>query len=115
MKQLHFFLVCSFLFFNYSPLQSLNFITDGPIQIMIHSLNHHGLFSSKESISINCEELCTGTGTFKAPAVTITTKKFEFTGIIDCDVSCVITTQEPFDHTIFQQDGMGTFTFIVQP
>ena len=72
-------------------------------------------YIGSEKMKIMAWNYFKGSGLLKAPEIIIKTKKFEFTGTIFCDQSCVITTEQPFNHTMFKQAGNGKFSFVVKP
>ena len=78
-------------------------------------LNANGEIGAKKEVSIRCSKLFSGKGSLIAPEVTIVAKKFDFRGTIDCSGMCMITTQEPFDETIFTKQGDGKFVINVDP
>lgn len=84
-------------------IQTDSFDTDG------------GEHVASEMIKIDSRSHVRGNGLLKAPKIRIKTKKFEFAGTISCDVSCVIITEEPFNHKMFKRTGMGQFSFITEP
>lgn len=78
-------------------------------------LNADGVIGAKKTVSIRCSKLLSGKGSVIAPEVTIVAKKFDFRGTIECSGTCVITTQEPFDETMFTKKGDGKFIVNVDP
>ncbi len=89
------------LVFFLSPLSYAN-LYYGELQL-------DGTMSSKDVLTLTCREVISGTGLLKAPRIVLKTKKFEFTGTIECDNDCFITAQEPFDENIFTRKGQGKF------
>ena len=75
----------------------------------------NGKLKAREKIKITCGETFSGNGYLDAPIITITAKKFDFTGTIQCDVECVITTREKFDSTMFTRRGEGKFIINIDP
>ena len=71
-------------------------------------------YVAQEKIKIEATQYIKGTGLFKGPEIVIKTKKFEFTGTISCDKSCLIITEQPFNHRQFKRVGRGSFKFKVQ-
>lgn len=55
-----------------------------------------------------------GTGVIKGQKISIQTKKFSFTGTIECDGECEIISEEPVDQNSFKQAGSGKFVFTVK-
>lgn len=72
-----------------------------------------GQMIAANEIKLKCGQVFKGEGLMKAPVIDIKTKKFEFTGTIECDQTCTITVQEPFDESQFKRLGQGQFTIII--
>ncbi len=72
-------------------------------------------FIGKEKIVMTCKETFSGNGHLEAPVISITAKKFAFTGTIKCDVTCTITVKEKFNPKMFKRQGKGTFIITVNP
>jgi hypothetical protein len=66
-----------------------------------------------QKINLQCGGILSGNGLFKAPEIEITAKTFRFTGTIECTGTCKISTQEPFDATMFKRKGNGKFIIAV--
>ena len=73
-------------------------------------LNITGVTEGRETVTLNSAEL-TGNGIIKGPKIYIKTKKFSFTGTIECSEECLIITEEPCNQTMFKRLGKGKFIF----
>ena len=78
-------------------------------------LTNNGEFVAAESMTLSAGQMFDGSGYLEAPYISIITKKFAFTGTINCSVRCIIQSEEPFDHNAFTAKGDGEFIFTVQP
>ncbi len=70
---------------------------------------NNGEYCALQKISLQANDSFQGNGNIYAESVVIHTKKFEFAGTITCFNQCIINVQEPFDKTIFKQEGPGEF------
>lgn len=68
-----------------------------------------------ERIELYVGEVLTGAGYFEAPIIEISTKRFEFTGTINCSQKCIINVEQPFDQAIFKREGAGEFIINIVP
>lgn len=73
------------------------------------TLRNDGVFIATEKITLKAGETIEGTGLIQAPLIEILTKKFAFTGTIDCSGKCTIQTEEPVDTATFTSKGGGEF------
>lgn len=69
----------------------------------------NGTWESKDDLSVKCTDVFSGDGLLKAPSIRLETKKFNFTGTIECAGRCEIIAEEAFDAGMFTQAGGGTF------
>ncbi len=76
------------------------------------SFTNNGRFVSKKAININLEETFDGVGYLEAPIITISAKKFAYTGTISCSELCIIQAEEGVDPTMFTAEGLGDFVLI---
>lgn len=72
------------------------------------NFHNDGDVTYKESLSINCNRV-TGKGIIKAPNISITAKKFDFKGTIDCSENCSITSLGTVNENAFKRVGEGKF------
>lgn len=70
---------------------------------------------AKQQLNLKCGERFYGQGYLKAPDISITAKKFAFTGTIECGSKCTITVAEPFDQKMFKRAGNGEFIIKIDP
>jgi hypothetical protein len=78
------------------------------------TLENDGVLIGNESAYLECETL-TGTGYIIAPLVEIKANIFAYTGTIECEKQCVITTSQAFEEDMFTKAGEGEFIVIVDP
>jgi filamentous hemagglutinin len=76
------------------------------------TLDNNGELIGTESAAISCDTL-SGKGLISSPQISIKTKLFAYTGTIDCNGKCTITTSSPFDQKMFKRSGGGEFIIIV--
>ena len=76
------------------------------------TFNNTGKVIAQETNECVCGTL-TGDGLFKGHIINIIAKDFQFSGVIECDGECHITTAKPFDHSICTFSGNGTVEFII--
>ncbi len=70
---------------------------------------------ASESCNLTCKETMAGTGLIKSPKIFIKTKKFIFTGTIECTGECVIIAQQSFNKKMFKRKGCGKFKILINP
>jgi hypothetical protein len=78
------------------------------------SLDNTGKINGTQKVDLICGIL-TGNGKISAPLIAIVAKHFDYTGSIECEKECTITTKTPVDKTKFTQVGKGVFKFVVEP
>ena len=99
--------------FNYG-----NFTQSGTLSLKKSSLRVQEVFKvtgqviAEDLLDCVCGTLC-GNGLLKGSTIKIIAKDFQFKGIIECDGECVITTVQPFDHSMCTFKGKGVFSFVV--
>ncbi len=103
--------MCSLVLF--SSILPGSFVSNRVNMNVGNHLNVDGLIHGRESVHLSSGGDICGDGTIKGPEIIIDAEEFEFTGTIECDGVCIITTTQPFDHTMFKQRGKGTFSFRV--
>lgn len=100
------------LFFSISLLAGIQSPT---VSLSMGSFAHDDDITATKSCTVVCREGFTGKGRIKSPVVHITTKKFQFTGVIECDGDCFITAQESFNQKMFKRKGRGKFHITIDP
>ena len=76
------------------------------------TLDNNGELIGIESANIKCDTL-SGKGLIKLSQITIKAKLFAFTGVIECDGKCTITTGSTFNKKMFKRKGKGEFVFVI--
>lgn len=76
-------------------------------------LENNGQLIGLDAANLSCDRL-TGKGLISAPQITIKAKTFAFTGVIECDGKCTITTSSPFNERMFKKRGNGEFVIIIE-
>jgi hypothetical protein len=76
------------------------------------TLDNNGELIGTESANIGCDTL-SGKGVIRSPQITIQSKLFAYTGIIDCSGKCIITVSSPFNEKMFKRKGGGEFIIII--
>lgn len=114
-------LIALFFFSLFSSVYSGSFSNSGDfrsrnINITTDAvLMNNGSFVAVEKIVLSAGEAVQGSGYIEAPFIEISTKKFAFTGTINCSMKCIIQSEELFDPKVFTAKGGGEFIIINQP
>jgi len=72
-------------------------------------LSNTGSISAGSKLNITNGETLSGSGSFSAPTISITSKTFTFSGSISCSKRCVIKLGEPISLDTFTASGSGEF------
>ena len=95
---------CDAQFVNSGTIRSTN------SNISADTFVNTGTLEGLDNVDLECLVLV-GDGLIKGPIINIIAKSFEYTGKIECDGECIITTDTPVENLKFTKVGRGKFSY----